>query len=74
MNAEIDSVRADNTRLQAENESLRRELERCRELARETRLMLAEYWELGQLIELLRQTQRSPGRTVGNGRSAARRY
>jgi hypothetical protein len=76
MTVEIDSVREENIRLRIENESLRQELERCRELARETRLMLAEYWELGRLIELLNLTQRPAGRTVGNGcgRSAARRY
>jgi hypothetical protein len=73
MSTEIETLRAENTRLRAENESLRRELDRCRQLARETREMLAEHHQLGQLIELLK-AQRPPRRMSGNGYSAARRY
>jgi hypothetical protein len=74
MNAEIETLRAENTRLRTENESLRQELERRRQLAHETREMLAEYYELGRLIELLNRTQRPPGRMSGNGYSVPRSY
>jgi hypothetical protein len=73
MTAEIDNVRTENNRLRTENESLRQQLSRCRQLARETRLMLAEYWELERLKERLNLAQRLSARTVGNGYSSARR-